>query len=483
MSRSLPTRVAANGSEGIRKSSATFDLLQFTSQEKRFLGLVMSCIATAILFPFPITKYAIGLVLLLYGLSALASSASLATALFLLFLPVFDLVPLTALGIPGFNFETAFLLIFVAMTARSAATDRIGFHASKLWLLVFLFVIALSIIVSWNRNNFELWDLIVRAKNWLFPTSLFFLAFKKFGATNDKRRLLFCVLLVGALLAMHGAVQALESGALLRNRPGGLLTRQPNLFGGFLSVNAAIGLFVGLHPSASQRTRWFCLGSSFVMIFTLMLTLSRGAWIAFALSVLAVGLLKNPRLIVVLSIALLVGYRWLPEDVATRTTETVDAFEQAPVSRGENIEDNLDDSTALRVIQWRTAPTIARRNVLLGTGFNSYPDQLELETGIRRSAHVMPVELLVESGVVALLVYLALFVSLFVGSLRAARKALSPFDRALGQGFAAATLCLLLLDFTGTRFRSSGVMVYYWTIAGLVMNVNAPLRQSRQPTR
>ena len=53
------------------------------------------------------------------------------------------------------------------------------------------------------------------------------------------------------------------------------------------------------------------------MMATLLFTLSRGAWLAFVLAAALVGLATNRGLVVLLILALLVGYRWAPEEAVT----------------------------------------------------------------------------------------------------------------------------------------------------------------------
>ena len=49
---------------------------------------------------------------------------------------------------------------------------------------------------------------------------------------------------------------------------------------------------------------------------------------------------------------------------------------------------------------------------------------------------------------------------------RARRAQPGTFQRAVGLGLLAATVCLFLLDFTGTRFRANTVTTYFWLLLG-----------------
>ena len=65
------------------------------------------------------------------------------------------------------------------------------------------------------------------------------------------------------------------------------------------------------------------------MMATLLFTLSRGAWLAFAVTAAVVGFATNRGLVVLLMVVFLVGYRWAPREAVTRADLTVRAVETA----------------------------------------------------------------------------------------------------------------------------------------------------------
>jgi hypothetical protein len=69
--------------------------------------------------------------------------------------------------------------------------------------------------------------------------------------------------------------------------------------------------------------------------------------------------------------------------------------------------------------------------------------------------------------VLGLIGYAGLLVSVaLVCASRARQAARGSFSWALGLGLLAAAVCLFLLDFSGTRFRSYGVTTYFWLLVG-----------------
>jgi O-antigen ligase len=210
--------------------------------------------------------------------------------------------------------------------------------------------------------------------------------------------------------------------------------------------------------------RGFLVGAAFVMVVTLVFTLSRGAWLAFGLAGLLVGFMTNRVAVVLLVIAVVVGSRWAPEEATARADLTITAVGESGDS---SLEDALDDSAALRVIQWKTLPDLLMDSPLWGTGIGTFAQRLGQHTGIFRSAHATMVQIGTEMGVLGLLGYVGLFSSVAVACVSRARRAASgSLLQAAGLGLFAATVCLFLLDFSGTRFPAHTVTTYYWLLVG-----------------
>ena len=146
-------------------------------------------------------------------------------------------------------------------------------------------------------------------KNWLFPFSLFFLGRRCFRNDQQLWFLVLSVAVVSFALALHGLRDGVTTGNLLTNRPLGLLTGQANLFAGFLAMHALLFLFVSRTLELRRAERLFLIATAFVMIATLVFTLSRGAWMAFALTAALVGFASNRGLVILLILAFLIGYR------------------------------------------------------------------------------------------------------------------------------------------------------------------------------
>lgn len=445
-----------------RDADRSSNLISLNPAQRTVFVLVIAAVVAAVAAPYPITKIILGATLAFYWATLLFQFDERFVGLFVLLLPTFILVPLETLGISGLNWQTVFLIIFlVAIAGAEAPATRIAVPG---WMMYFSVVLILSAVYAWLTRNQPGWPLLVVVKNWLFPFSLFFLGRRIIRTDRQLWFLLLAVAVVSFGLALHGLRDGLTAGSLLTNRPTGLLTGQANLFAGFLAMHALLFLFASRTRALGRVERLFLIATALLMLATLLFTLSRGAWLAFAVTAAVVGFAANRALVVLLVAVVLIGYRWAPQEAVTRVDITVAAVEQSDES---GLEESLDDSAALRIIQWKSFPTLFMASPIWGTGLGSYPERLHRETGIFRPAHATMVQIGTEMGALGLLGYVGLLGAVVTACVSRARRA-EPrsFQRAVGLGVLAATLCLVLLDFSGARFRAHTVTTYYWLMVG-----------------
>ena len=437
-------------------------LIALEPAQRAVLVVTVAAAVIAVAVPYPVTKFVLGFTLALFWAKLLFDLDERFVGMFVLLLPTLQLAPLEALGIPGLNWQTIFLIIFVAATVSADAPT--GRSAVPGWITFFSILVVLATLYAWLTVQPPLWPLLVVAKNWLFPFSLFFLGRRLVRQPSQLWFLLLCVAVVSLALALHGLRDGVTTGNLLTNRPAGLLTGQANLFAGFLGMHALLFLFLSRTSELARVERWFLVGTAFLMVITLVFTLSRGAWLAFGLAGLIVGFVTNRTAVVLLLVAVVVGSRWAPEEAATRADLTLTAVGQSGDS---SLEEALDDSAALRVIQWKALPDLLMDSPLWGTGLGTFARRLEQHTGIYRSAHATMVQIGTEMGLLGLLGYVGLFASVvFTCASRARRAPPGTLLRATGLGLLAATVCLFLLDFSGTRFPAHTVTTYFWVLVG-----------------
>jgi O-antigen ligase len=477
-SRDLPTAVPALPSR--RGGSRTGGTPSLDRGQRTVFAVVGVATLVALAAPYPLTKVIVGTALAVYWAHLLLAFDERFVGMYVLLLPTLQLAPLERLGVPALNWQTAFLGVFLVAIVHARPPVEQG--AIPRWLAYFTLVLVASAGYSALALGEAPWPLVAHVKNWIFPFALFFLGRRCTSERGQVWFLIACVSVVSLALALHGLRDALTTNNLLGNRPGGLLMNQPNLFGGYLAMYAFVLLFVARTRELSRLASLFLTTVGLLMVVTLVFTLSRGAWLAFAATTIVVGLVASRGVVLLLALALFFGYQWAPEEATERTEMTVQAV---GASSDVGLTESLDGSAAVRVVQWQTFPKLFAANPIFGTGLHTYERQLFQLTGIRLAAHATPIQVGVEMGAVGIVGYLGLLGAIALTCLKRARASgVGSLQRSLGLGLLAATICLALLDLSGARFQEHTVTTFYFLLLGaFVGNTDRPRGDERPPAK
>ncbi len=175
---------------------------------------------------------------------------------------------------------------------------------------------------------------------------------------------------------------------------------------------------------------------------------SRGGWMGFAaaLFVIAALLPRRSGWGLVLAVVIVVGglglyaAGWLPASIASRLTGFLEYTRFADV-RGVGIND-ANYAVIERMAHWQAALSMWRERFWLGVGFGCYEAAYPVHRLINwpyalGHAHNYYLNLLAETGIVGLTVYMVLLGSIFVSLWRVSRRA-SGWTRGLALGLAGA---------------------------------------------
>jgi len=191
-----------------------------------------------------------------------------------------------------------------------------------------------------------------------------------------------------------------------------------------------------------------------------------------------VAAMKARRMIVPLVVIAGALYLWTPDFAVNRMNKSIeDGYNPALLMK--NNEEAQE--AASRVIQWQSFGTLLREYGLFGVGMGQYGRIYKAEgyDTKARSAHATVIEIGIEQGFVAIIVYVWLFFSAYRRSSALLRDPeASPMARVLALGLLGATICVVLSDLSGVRSRDGNVMAYYWVLAGMTLNI--PLRSERR---
>ena len=223
---------------------------------------------------------------------------------------------------------------------------------------------------------------------------------------------------------------------------------QPNPFGGFMGLIAPLALVSALGYGWRVWQTWrktarlplislvavAFYGAAFALLaIGVYVSVSRGAWLAFAASLGVMGFALPRKTWIgigligagVIAFVVLWSNGWIPQSIIDRlNTITQETFAITDV-RGVTIT-TANYAVIERLAHWQAAVNMATANPLLGVGFGgyeaAYPEyslmNWELALG---HAHNYYLNVLAETGIIGLVSYLALWVTMFALTWRARR--------------------------------------------------------------
>ena len=205
---------------------------------------------------------------------------------------------------------------------------------------------------------------------------------------------------------------------------------------------------------SSWKVRLIVAFLLFAGTYSVLFSYSRGAWLGFLFGVVYLGIFRMRWLLVVGLVLAPFGTILLPNSVIQRATMTYE-------------EGELDYSSGDRIEIWKHALKTTANDPILGVGFDSYRYYRSGEELL--DTHNMYVKALVETGVIGLSCVIIFFVSAFRLGHRLAGNAKDPFFKALGAGFAAYMVSVVITNIFGDRWTYVDLSAYTWILLGLVV--------------
>jgi putative inorganic carbon (HCO3(-)) transporter len=187
-------------------------------------------------------------------------------------------------------------------------------------------------------------------------------------------------------------------------------------------------------------------------VYCLLFSFSRGGYLAFMIGLAFLGLFKNRKLLVVLTIFLASWSALVPGAVKERITMTYDGG-------------SLDHSAEARVHIWDDAVNVISQSPLIGTGFYTYRSMGRTEY---TDTHNYYLKVFVEMGLVGLVVYLWLLTKLFRMGFGLYQTSPGGFLGSIGLGYAALIVSAAVLNLFGDRWDYLQVNGFLWILLGCV---------------
>ena len=279
------------------------------------------------------------------------------------------------------------------------------------------------------------------------------IALERLLVTLDVARRVLVAVLVSALVPMGFALLQVAQG-------------QGRLIGGFSRITGTflhpspfsiyLALLIVMAVALFQHVNGFArlaLGAgAMVACGCLLLTYTRGSWIALVVGLLVVGLLQSRRL----ALGILAGVVIVVLSVPSVGQRFADL--QAPVK----YSGATSNSLIWRVDYWNQVLSLSKDSPILGIGLKG----IENSTQDAKNAHNDLVRTYVETGILGLAAYLALAVSLLATARRAVRAKVAGWRRGAAVGFAGMVATLAVVSLSSNVITQ---VVLLWYVAALGM--------------
>jgi putative inorganic carbon (HCO3(-)) transporter len=243
-----------------------------------------------------------------------------------------------------------------------------------------------------------------------------------------------------------------------------------NGFGAYVA-QMIVFLFALYAFEKRKSVRLTILGLNAIGIYCLIYSFSRGAYLAFAISMVFLALFRERKILVGLLIVVIGWQVFLPTAAQERISMTYQKNE------------GLDKSAEERVEIWQDAWKLFTNHPVFGVGLETYEylNRVSAEGhGYFGDTHDYYLKVMAETGILGLLAFLWLLGVIFREGWRLFRTAEDGFLKSLGLGFAALMVCAIILNLFGDRWTYLQVDGVLWVLLGCVVSGRMILRRQRQ---
>ncbi|WP_343231681.1 O-antigen ligase family protein [Tissierella simiarum] len=330
-------------------------------------------------------------------------------------------------------------------------------------IILFGIVIILSTITSINiTGSFR--DLAIHLAGLGFLVVLI----NNIKTKEDFNKLVTIIVIAGTLVALYGLYQYVVGVEMedkwldTANNPG-ITTRvysvfgNPNILAEYLIMLIPISVSLFWYSKRLHKKIIF-LGTSFILMLTLILTLSRGGWVGFAFGMLVFVLLVEKRLLLSLIPLGLGAVYFLPPTILNRIL---------------SIKNLGDSSNAYRIKIWRITLDIIRDYWVAGVGFGYVPFKQTFESYIRTMpayhAHNSYLEIAAEMGIPGLVVFLMFIFILYKYAIRKLVDGKDNYIRIMAAGVLSGIGGLLAHGAVENVLYLPKIIITFWTLVAFIL--------------
>lgn len=384
--------------------------------------------------------------------------------------------------------EVLILLLYLAYYQKSKAQGHFNWKSTRMHKLILAVAVAsvLSAIYNWiaDPNTLRIAPLpytwvpvhldlstFLDGMRTLLEASLYFFVLNALLDDEDVIRDMINAMIVAAVVvAAFGIGQKLagvespkdwvysehESNIKLRVFS---TIGNPNALGGYMVLMTPIAISLALHAKDWLKRSLYGI-AALLMMYTMVMTYSRGAWIGFIAGMALYTLITRNKWLAGLGLAGLIAAPIVAPDVVSRLTL---AFTPEYLNKSSNKG---------RVEFWTRAFMIWKENPIFGTGIGTVGDSVA-------TRHDMPgatwidnqyVKLLAETGLVGIIAYVAMVFAPIIAGAKAVfgSKQKGTYLYALNAGVTAALFGLIVENVTAAIIEDLNVTTHFWVLIAIL---------------
>ncbi len=276
---------------------------------------------------------------------------------------------------------------------------------------------------------------------------------------------------------------------------------QPNPFGGFMGLLAPLSLMLAYAYIERAWSLWrknqpkarfaLCISMYYTIatlgiIGALVASWSRGAWLGLGVAILAVIVVLPRKLwqgVLLLSVVSLVGaVLWMSDRLPASLTERLASATQElfVLSDVRGVDINPENYAVIeRLAHWQAALNMGRDNAWLGVGFGNYDATYETYRLINWKfslghAHNYYLNVLAETGIIGLIAYMGVLISLLMITWRTMRQHPDTLARITAIGLLGSWVYLMTHSMTDNLYVNN-VFIHIGVMIGVLAIIHHPL--------
>lgn len=390
---------------------------------------------------------------------------------------------LVRLPLPGT--ETSLLVndillpaLIVTWALKRLGTRQWYLPRTALWVPMMLWITAMGLSVIVNHSRYdgpEIFGGALYIIRWIEYAALFFITADFVRRRSSPWRVVVALVWTGVALSLLGFLQLRIFPDFSFMAPQGwdphigrLLSTwfDPNFLAGYLAALISLTLSVAL--VRGRRGLWWWMATA-VMTLAIVLTYSRSGYVALAIGVGLVTMIRSRALLYLGLLGLVTTILFIP-----RVQERVIGIR------------SIDETAQLRIVSWQNALGIIGDHPVFGVGYNLYREA-QLQAGILKdpTAHSATgsdsslLLVMATTGAVGLVAFVWLLLALAREAWRTAfLKELSPEWRAVGLGTMASFAALLVHSQFVNGLLYPHLMQFIWMMAAVVVMVRPENQQT-----